>query len=202
MKVLESLGPEAVHVKANETTEAYYFYSPIDQPDTIFGLELYEDLAYAENVHMTSEPFKAFVAGAGPHSEKPFKLDAYEPADVGFVTRPGFSKLQDPEVLLLLVYFTAAPGKRDAALELFKPVAADVWENEPEAFSYYFMKSVEEPDKFAIFERYKNRAALEVTHRSGEAFKTAFKAMADQGLISERIIHECVETGVGYLDKE
>ncbi|KAJ8099817.1 hypothetical protein POJ06DRAFT_117179 [Lipomyces tetrasporus] len=201
--IIERLKPEAEYVKNEElTTSAYYFFKPEEEENSLLGLEIYESMENIETVHMQSAPFKTMVDSATPVSEKPFELEFFEPADVGFLTRPGFSTLQAPDVFLLQVYFVVKPGTREKVLSYMNEIAKDVWEKEDGCFSYYYAKSIDNPDKFMIFERYVDRPALEVTHRTGAKFLEMFKRLDDEDLVVSKFIYNCYESGVGFLARD
>ncbi|KAK9388850.1 hypothetical protein V1515DRAFT_614360 [Lipomyces mesembrius] len=201
--VIQSLKPESDYVKNEElTTSAYYFFKPEEEVNTLLGIEIYDSKENFEAVHMQSAPFKTFADAATAVSEKPFDLEFFEPADVGFLTRPKFSTLQAPTVFVLQVYFVVKPGTREKVLGYMNEIAKDVWEKEDGCFSYYYAKSIDNPDKFMIFERYVDRPAWDVTHRAGAKFIEMFKRLDDEELVASRFIYECYESGVGFLGRD
>lgn len=111
---------------------------------------------------MKSEPFNAFAAAAGPLFATPFTLDDYEPADVGFLTRPGVGTKFVEDSLILHVEFVLKPGTRDRFLKEVALIAEDVKANEPNCYSYYGLKSLDNPDKVAIFERYNGSPIIQI----------------------------------------
>ncbi|KAK9238292.1 hypothetical protein V1525DRAFT_401624 [Lipomyces kononenkoae] len=200
--VIQSLKPEAEYVESEElTTSAYYFFKPEEEKDTLLGLEIYESMENLETVHMQSAPFKTFAAAATAVSEKPFELEFFEPS-VGFLTRPKFSTLQGPNIFDLQVYFEVKPGTREKVLGYMNEVAVDVLEKEDGCYSYQYATSIDNPDKFMIFERYVDRDAWAVTHRAGAKFIEMFKRLEDEDLVVKKTIYECYESGVGFLARD
>ncbi|KAK9370897.1 hypothetical protein V1509DRAFT_615139 [Lipomyces kononenkoae] len=201
--IKKSLEPESEYVKKDElTTSAYYFFKPEEEKNNyLLGLEIYESKENIETVHMTSAPFKTFVETASAVSEKPFELEFFEPA-IGFLTRPKFSTLQGPNVFVLQVYFVVKPGTREKVLGYMSEIAVDVLANEEGCFSYFYATSIDDPDKFMIFERYIDRDAWAVTHRGRAKFIEMFKRLDDEDLVVSRTILECSESGVGFLGRD
>ncbi|KAK9459967.1 uncharacterized protein V1516DRAFT_678526 [Lipomyces oligophaga] len=199
---LAALKPEYDHVVANEASinQAYFFYSPIGKPETIYGIESYASKDAIENVHTQSAPFKKFVADATLVSDGELGINLLEPS-VGFLSRPKFTDFPSSEALLLHVTLMVKPGTRDYCLEQFGKIADDVLANEPNCTSYLYMKDLADPNKIMIFERYLTRKDLEVTHRGGEVFKTVFGELDNGVYITGKEVIECVETGLGFLDR-
>lgn len=174
-KVLDALKPEFKHVYDNEKDfcPAYFFYNTVEGED-IIGIELYDFASSKKksclrltsirfsyntkddlfNKHMKSGPFEKFVEESTPLVRSPFTLGNYEPANVGFLARPGYGQKFVKDSKILAIEFTLKPGTRDRFLEDGKALVENVFKTEPNCFGYYFMKSLDSPDKVAIFERY------------------------------------------------
>ncbi|KAK9469560.1 hypothetical protein V1512DRAFT_256552 [Lipomyces arxii] len=203
-ELLEVLRPEAEYVYSKElTTSAYYFFIDEANPNVLYGFERYESVENAQKVHMTSAPFNAFVEGSVAITEKPFELEIYEPANIGFLSRPVFSSLQSPEIFVLCVTFIAKPGKGDYILNLCAPLAKHVEETELTTYSYYFTSAVENKDKIMVFERYATRDASQVIHSHGEFFVKTFKELMDADVLAEPpSVLKCSESGIGFLGRD
>ncbi|KAK7202998.1 hypothetical protein BZA70DRAFT_89234 [Myxozyma melibiosi] len=150
---------------------------------------------------MKSPGFEVFAAGATPLFAKPFDLADYEPANIGFLTRPGVGREFIKDSIVLSVEFELKPGTRDRFLADAEVLAADVLANEPNCLSYYYMKSLDNPDKVGIFERYKTRHDIDVVHRGAEVFKKIFGGFEKDGILVKRSIIECTDSGVGFLER-
>ncbi|KAK9383258.1 uncharacterized protein V2V93DRAFT_364676 [Kockiozyma suomiensis] len=200
--VLDALKPEFKHVYDNEKDfcPAYFFYNTVEGED-IIGIELYNTKDDLFNKHMKSGPFEKFVEESTPLVRSPFTLGNYEPANVGFLARPGYGQKFVKDSKILAIEFTLKPGTRDRFLEDGKALVENVFKTEPNCFGYYFMKSLDSPDKVAIFERYKTLEDIEVTHVNSDTFKKIFGAFEADKIITEQSVVICTDSGVGFLDR-
>ncbi|KAK9469559.1 hypothetical protein V1512DRAFT_256550 [Lipomyces arxii] len=200
--IFEALIPEEKFVRESEDfTSAYYFFKPEDDPNLALGIEFYPDRKSLHETHMGSEPFKSFAAKLPELVAKDFVMEEFAPANVGFLARPEFSKYQSPDIYILLVNYTFKPGMRDTVLSWMAEIAQDVTDNEPTCYSYFYAKSLENPDKILIFERYANRSAFEDIHREAAVFKKVFARMEKEEVVVERKVWFCTE-GLGFLARD
>ncbi|KAK9469982.1 uncharacterized protein V1510DRAFT_424317 [Dipodascopsis tothii] len=201
--VVEALKPEAAAVKTNEDrASAYYFFTGREEPHTsvAFGIEIYEDRADLEKTHNESASFKTLVANARPSCTRDFVLEEFEPADVGFLLRPGgYSKQQSKDATPMFAYFTTAPGKREAVIDKLRPLAAEVEAKEPNCWSYKFFRGLQDENRFVIFERYASLPDLKDTHNSGKTFNDVFAELDKLGWVKEKTLIVGEEPGSGPL---
>lgn len=81
-------------------------------------------------------------------------------------------------MLVLMVNVKLKPGRREEFLRIIKEDAESTTKNEPGNFGFYVVQNNEDPDKFFMFEVYKDQAALEA-HRATPHFLKYRQATAD-----------------------
>jgi quinol monooxygenase YgiN len=105
--------------------------------------------------------------------------------------------LKDP-AYVLVVKLKLKAGSRQQFIDIFRPLAAFCEQKEPYTITYSLSTSEKDPDTIMIYERYRNKDDLKITH-DGSKEKAAFgELLAKSGLIVEKSLEEYMETGVGY----
>ena len=85
-------------------------------------------------------------------------------------------------MVVVCALITVAKGKGNEYQEKFKGLAAKV-RKDPGTITYVLNRSMEDPDKFFVFEQYENEEALKY-HASTEHFQAYRKETAD--LVKDR----------------
>ena len=81
-------------------------------------------------------------------------------------------------MLVMMVNAKVKPGKREEFLNVIQEDAESTTKNEPGNFGFYVIQNNEDPDRFFLFEVYKDQAALEA-HRAAPHFLKYRQATAD-----------------------
>ena len=81
-------------------------------------------------------------------------------------------------MLVVMVTARVKPGKRDEFLKVIKEDAESTTTKEEGNFGFYVVQENEDPDKFFLFEIYRDQAALEA-HRQTPHFLKYREAVAD-----------------------
>ena len=74
-------------------------------------------------------------------------------------------------MFVLAVKLKAAEGKEKELIQLLSEVQAKVRQNEPDTLMYDLHHKIDDPTEVFLYERYKDRQACEVTHRSAPYIK-------------------------------
>ena len=74
-------------------------------------------------------------------------------------------------MLALTAKFKAAEGKEKELVQLLSEVQTKVRQNEPDTLMYDLHHKIDDPTKVFLYERYKDREACEITHRSAPYIK-------------------------------
>ena len=81
-------------------------------------------------------------------------------------------------MLVVMVNARVKPGKRDEFLQVIREDGESTTRNEPGNFGFYVVQNNEDPDRFFLFELYKDEAALEA-HRATPHFRKYREATAE-----------------------
>ena len=80
-------------------------------------------------------------------------------------------------MFVLAVKLKAAEGKEKELIQLLSEVQAKVRQNEPDTLMYDLHHKIDDPTEVFLYERYKDRQAWEVTHRSASYIKELIAAL-------------------------
>lgn len=167
----------------------------------LWGIEEYGHKDDLYEKHMKSDAFGTFAKALGDEKlfSKDLGLGNYAPAS-GFIVRPGQETNSGKYVWIAEVTCKDSAG-RDEAIRLASPLTKYVYDNEPKTLSYLFLKSLDDDKKFTVFEIYENKQALTEIHHKGDEFKKFMGALAEKGLVAEKVATAFTSIGQGYFAK-
>ncbi|WIA19093.1 hypothetical protein OEZ85_003742 [Tetradesmus obliquus] len=100
---------------------------------------------------------------------------------------------------IVLVTAQIGAGQMPKFKELFAPLAAHVATNEEGCYAYELCVSGDNPDKFIIYERYKDKEYVEQVHWQSGPFKAFQEACKEAGIEwVEKSVVTYVEADVGF----
>ena len=82
-------------------------------------------------------------------------------------------------MFVLAVKCRAAKGKEEELVQLLRKVVAKVRQNEQDTLMFDLHRKIDDPAEVFLYERYKDRQALEVTHLSAPYIKELLAALPD-----------------------
>ncbi len=187
-------------VSSEKGTQAYYFFQNPESPDTISGIELYDDQS-AMMTHGTSPEFKGFVKKFRPSFSKKLELKLFKPAH-GFLSRSNGARLRNQETSCIVVIATVTlkQGVRAAFLQKAENAAASVQANEPDTYSYLFNTSLASEDEVMVFERYADDNAIKA-HLKNPDIKKMMRETKDM-IAKATEMKRYSPINVGFLHKE
>ena len=200
-RCVELLEPMVKYSATEKDNNAYLFFTGVDSPDTVRGIELYNTRPALEEVHLQSDEFKTFAGSLGSEGvvSGPPVLDHYSPVH-GFPSRSSSAASPTGTFIWLAELTCKDSASRDKVLELAEPLVKYVESNEPKTLSYYFLKSLDDDTKMTVFEQYVNKEALTEIHHKSEEFQDFGKKVREGGYVVDKT-STGYTTVIGHLSK-
>lgn len=185
------------------SVDSYLFFHGEDDEDNVTGIEEYRQKDDLYDQHLKSTEFATFAGSLQNESllvGEP-ELKNYDPQSGFLIREKDHSSPGSGKFIWIARLTCQSKEAREEVLELAKPLAKYVHDNEPKTLSYLFLKSLDNDKDMAVFEMYENKAALTDIHHKSEQFKKFGQALREKELVAIKNSSGYKTIGKGYLAK-